>query len=130
MKTSKTLSALFISLLTVNTLFADNFKMTEEAYIDDIPFNTEMVFHQHQANDTNDIFVLEEEAYIDDIPFDTHAIAAQHCCEKAMSQNFEMEEEAYINDIPFDTRSIALKSLIQANFQRAANNQIMVSVNQ
>ncbi len=116
MKTKSILSAIILSILIGTSAIAENFKMKEEAYIPDIPFNTTEIFNAYMASDTN-LFVLqlEEEAYIDDIPFNTRAIAAQQCCEKAMKQNFEMEEEAYINDIPFDTKSIAWQVLSQEN---------------
>ncbi len=116
MKTSNLLSALFFSLFVSTSLFAEEFKMKEEAYIPDIPFDTHEIYLENQASDSSIILPkMQEEAYIDDIPFNTRLIAAQHCCEKAMLQSFEMEEEAYINDIPFDTKTIAWQVLGQKN---------------
>jgi hypothetical protein len=62
----------------------------EEAYVDDIPFNTSYVASAAAVYD------MEEEAYVDDIPFNTVLVV-----------NYEMEDEASIDDIPFDTEAIA-----------------------
>ena len=55
------------------TITAPIFTLEEEAYVDDIPFNTRKIFEENTTN-TAPIFTLEEEAYIDDIPFDTKKI--------------------------------------------------------
>ncbi len=91
------------------------FSLKEEAYIDDIPFNTEEI--AATADNQSDLaqFTLKEEEYIDDIPFDTEEIVqsiqqnADH--EKAMTEIFPMKEEPYINDIPFSTEQVALAAV-------------------
>lgn len=100
-------SALFLSM----NMFANEFVMTSESYIDDIPFNTEIIaanamHEQAMAQE----FHLEDEAYIDDIPFNTDSLAKVILSNQAMSLLFEMEEENYIDDIPFNTSKIKLEN--------------------
>ena len=109
MKTIKITSLLILSFFMSIGLFAEstNFIMEEEAYINDIPFNTAEVsesylFEMAMAQE----FEMEEEGYIDDIPFDTECIAADCLYFKAMNVVFEMEEESYIDDIPFNTATV------------------------
>lgn len=139
MKTTYKISALIASLvlmLAIN-LNASNLlpKFTEESYIDDIPFDTELIFEQltmpefdfEDETYINDIpaemlcvspdckyekaisvtFEQDEEMYVDDMPFNTEKIASQYLFETALNADFEMEEEAYINDIPFNTGLVA-----------------------
>ena len=98
MKTKLHTAALItmITLFTAN-LFASEFNFEEESYIDDIPFNTEMVVNEMMTPE------FEEEAYINDIPFNTASIAASYDYNTALSVLFEMEEEAYIDDMHFNT---------------------------
>lgn len=52
------------------------FVMEEEAYIDDIPFDTEKIAQRALYNESQkETYQFEDEAYIDDIPFDTEEIA-------------------------------------------------------
>lgn len=109
MKTKITIASL-LSILFFSTVgFADNFKVKEEAYIDDIPFNTYEVYLDYAAtvDGLTATLKMEEESYIDDIPFDTEHIADSILAEEAMEEVFEMPEEASIDDIPFDTHDIA-----------------------
>ncbi|HNS16827.1 MAG TPA: hypothetical protein PKH94_11565 [Bacteroidales bacterium] len=86
--------------------------LNEEAYIDDIPFNTEEIAGiSVNASDLTQ-FSLKEEEYIDDIPFDTEEIvqslqrnASQ---DEAMASVFLLDEELYIDDIPFETEQVVL----------------------
>ncbi len=84
----------------LNIELISSFDFEEEAYINDIPFDTECVsincIYQKAIAET---FEFEEEAYVDDIPFATDSIALN--CE------FEFEDESYIDDIPFNTNKIA-----------------------
>lgn len=73
----------------------------EEAYIADIPFNTEVI----AINTALSAFDFDEES-IDDIPFDTHRIVANYKYERALDQRFEFSTEDNINDIPYDTYCI------------------------
>lgn len=75
------------------------FNLEEEAYIDDIPFDTECVSKNciyQKAIAEN--FDFEEEASINDIPFETEKIV--------MINEYYFEDESYIDDIPFDTKKI------------------------
>jgi hypothetical protein len=79
--------------------------LNDEAYIDDIPFNTAEVAGQKPSTDLS-MFVLKEEAYIDDIPFDTKAIAGKLVIDKSLT-DFSLQDEEYIDDIPFNTEAVA-----------------------
>ncbi len=91
----------------INVLQNENIALTEETYVDDIPFDTGAVVaeanYQHAIQES---FTMEDEKYIDDIPFDTRAIVCSAACEKAMSVHFPLEEESFIHDIPFNTALI------------------------
>jgi len=84
----------------LNIELTNEFDFEEEAYIDDIPFDTECIsincIYQKAIAET---FEFEEEAYVDDIPFATDSIA--------LNSDFEFEDESYIDDIPFSTKKIA-----------------------
>ena len=105
MKTNTKISALFliISMMFASSTFAmnKNIDFEEEAYIDDIPFNTEWVVNELMTLSIN----FEEEAYVDDIPFNTTSIVANYIVSTSLT--YEMEEEEYIDDIPFNTEWIA-----------------------
>ena len=69
-------------------LTASNMKLVpeEEAYINDIPFNTQEVVANYLYNKAlNETFAFEEEAYIDDIPFDTHAVVEANVLNETMN---------------------------------------------
>ena len=108
MKTKLHTAALItmIALFTTN-VFASEFDFEEESYIDDIPFNTEMVVNEMMTPE------FEDEAYINDIPFNTASIAASYDYNTAISVIFEMEEEAYIDDIPYNTYEVAKNCKIE-----------------
>ena len=115
MKTLKKITAL-ISILTVIftvTLSASNINSKDEAYIDDIPFDTKKVFDEIMNERNLEAFKLEEETYIDDIPFDTECVTIDCRYQQAISIDFHFEEEAYINDIPFNTACVATNCLYQ-----------------
>ena len=64
-----------------------SFYLEEEAYVDDIPFNTEAIaekalFEQAMAAD----YDLEEESYIEDIPFNTAKIAEERLADLASAK--------------------------------------------
>ena len=77
----------------------------EEAYVDDIPFDTWDIASA-VMNDGDEV-KMEEEAYVDDIPFDTRAIAC--CC--ILRRIIESSGEANVNDIPFSTEEILCEYL-------------------
>jgi hypothetical protein len=112
--TTSTLIATLALMISLNLNAGSlNLHFEEEAYVNDIPFNTEMVIHDMMMPE----FDFEEEAYINDIPFDTECVAKNCIYMKAIMVDFEMEEEAYVDDIPFDTPSIT----IQANYSSASS---------
>jgi hypothetical protein len=78
---------------------------TEEAYVNDIPFNTweiavEAIFEGDEAK-------LPEESYVNDIPFDTRTIA----CKYLLLKMLETRGEANVNDIPFSTEKVLCERL-------------------
>jgi hypothetical protein len=129
MKTIKNILPIFILALLImgNTAEANNntkcnhsriveITLSDEAYINDIPFDTSAIFAE--ANDQEAFqgdFPLEDESYIDDIPFDTKSIACSVCNKLAEETHFPLEEEAYINDIPFNTALIVAVIKAQQN---------------
>lgn len=109
MKTQKIILAAILSIILQTSALADGFKLKEESYIDDIPFNTTEIYYEILAADTGNLYLpsLNEEAYIDDIPFDTQEIAQIVQSEMAIAKSFKMTEECYIDDIPFNTETVA-----------------------
>jgi hypothetical protein len=86
---------------------SDEFEFEEEAYINDIPFNTKCVSAMCKYKKATAIeYEMEEESYVNDIPFDTEKISAESNSQKALQTDFELEEEAYIDDIPFETSEV------------------------
>jgi hypothetical protein len=77
----------------------------EEAYIDDIPFNTWQI--AIDAIFDGDETKLAEEPYVDDIPFDTRIIASQYL----FGNINEKSDEANVDDIPFDTEKVMYEEL-------------------
>ncbi len=116
----KTLKTLFLAILMITGMIVMaekqpvKFSLTEEAYIDDIPFNTEEIAGTLTNPTDLTLFTLEEEPYIDDIPFNTEAIAQslqmKADYERAMAEVFPLKAENYINDIPFLTEQLALSA--------------------
>jgi hypothetical protein len=78
---------------------------TEEAYINDIPFDTYEI--AVGAILDGDEVKLEEEAYADDIPFDTRSIA----CKALLRRMLETTGEVNVNDIPFSTEKVLCEQL-------------------
>lgn len=110
----KTISLLmFVGFFAINSsLFADelNFsaKMVDEAYVNDIPFNTETIYKSYL--ETAAFFstskAMIDEAYISDIPFDTYKIAEANLLSNSIMAG-KMPEEVYIDDIPVNTSLVA-----------------------
>lgn len=107
MKTKTTISSLILALsilFSININASNNeFTFEEENYIDDIPFNTELLVLEMPSTQ----FDFEEEAVIDDIPFNTGNIVINYNFELALNSNFNFPEEEQIDDIPFKTSIIA-----------------------
>lgn len=107
MKTKLYTTALIalITIISIN-LSASTIQFQEEAYINDIPFNTEVVYLN---------LMMEEEAYINDIPFSTQKIAEAVLIQNSVPEYVDMEEEAYIDDIPFSTSTV----VAQLNYEKS-----------
>ena len=82
-------SVLFILLISLTSgvdFMRDNsasaaaqneFTLQDEAYVDDIPFDTRSIAEQQLLEEAMAVdYTFEEEAYVDDIPFDTEQIAS------------------------------------------------------
>lgn len=95
--------ALIIIVFSMSTASATPINFEEEPYINDIPFNTEMVINEMTTPEFN----FDEESYINDIPFNTVCVAADYRYKKAISVKFEMDDEENVNDMPFNTELIA-----------------------
>jgi hypothetical protein len=92
--------------------------LSEEAYVNDIPFNTWEV--AVEAVLSGDEVKLEEDPYVNDIPFDTKAIA----CKYLLNRIIETTGEVNINDIPFSTEKIYceyLASLMTEQYRNEKN---------
>jgi hypothetical protein len=117
MKTLKTLSFALAFIFIQMNVFADGLKLKEEAYIDDIPFNTALIFDSvMKVSSMSNTIEMPEETYINDIPFSTEQVVDQYRSDSAMQVSFKLTDEKPIDDIPFDTRSIANR---QCGFQPA-----------
>jgi hypothetical protein len=90
---------------------------TEEAYVNDIPFDTweiavEAIFEGDEAK-------LPEEPYVNDIPFDTRTIACKYLLRKML----ETRGEANVNDIPFDTEKVLCERLAEILTEQYRNEK-------
>lgn len=94
--------------LTLHSLASgEQIKLSDEAYIDDIPFNTELVARDYITRQlVADTLRPETEEYVNDIPFDTHAILAKMHSDSATTVRYQPAAESYIDDIPFRTEMI------------------------
>ena len=123
MKTLQKITAILTILavlFTVN-LNASNINFTDEAHINDIPFDTKEVYDEIM-NERNPLqFDFEDEAYIDDIPFDTKCVSIQCFYQRAIKVEFNFDEETYIDDIPFDTHQSAVQSAYSSAIEEVYN---------
>lgn len=97
------LLALFSLTISANNNYP---LLPEETYINDLPFETEIVAENYSMNEITKGFDFSEENGIFDIPFNTACATANCRYETALAEEFELEEEAYINDIPFNTEKV------------------------
>jgi len=95
-----------LALTFALTVTAQEFTFDDEELIDDIPFDTEMIAHQAEAENGLASFRFEDEDFINDIPFDTEKVVANYHYNEAVSKEFNFPEEATIDDIPFDTHAV------------------------
>jgi len=113
MKTIRIL-ALSLVLASVGTSasFAEGFELKEEAYINDIPFDTHRIAAEYSQQKAISIrFEPVEENPVADIPFDTEQVAETERSNRAMQHVFRPAPEAFIHDIPFSTTSVACSVL-------------------
>jgi hypothetical protein len=90
-------------------VMVEEFAMEDEAYIDDIPFDTKAISANHKMNlALNESFSNEDEEYINDIPFNTESIAVNALYEEALHMELTFEDESYVDDIPSRILQIAL----------------------
>ncbi len=95
------ISFIFIFICTTGSITTgQDINLADEAYVNDIPFNTEMVANQALLNGVD---YLEEEAYVDDIPFDTKKIYYDSMTDQMTA---EYQNEDYIDDIPREIRDL------------------------
>jgi hypothetical protein len=120
---STAITTIFTLLFSFNMMADINFK--DEAYIEDIPFNTEAIYSKVVIERNILDCELNEEAYINDIPFSTETIAEDKLYELAMKEEFTFDEEAYIDDIPFNTEEIC-----QQLHDTAASDSLTCDVNE
>lgn len=114
MKTFKTIAAIILGVILSQAVFAGEFSMKTEAYINDVPFDTEVIAKTYMLEEAMaDTFELKEEDYIDDVPFNTEAIYKEYNSNCAMQQVFEIADEEYINDFPLNTYKIAFKVMLR-----------------
>jgi hypothetical protein len=147
MKTTKIYSAaililtvLFVTVIKETSLYAakdiDNppttyneytnttpdFDFDDEAYIDDIPFDTECVSKDCvYEKAVSKVFELPEESTINDIPFNTAKVARLAEKQKTINKTLELENEEYVDDIPFSTLKVVCdknSSIIFVQYQK------------
>lgn len=118
MKTIKTFFAAIL-VMAATAGMADKvpvtFTLNEEAYIDDIPFNTEEIASKSPEGQKLSVFTLKEESEIPDIPFDTEEIAGKLLIQDDLTL-FTLSEEEYIDDIPFNTASVAAAATVPQEY--------------
>lgn len=113
MKTIRILAlSLVLASVGMSATFAEGFGLKEEAYINDIPFDTHRIaaaYTQQQAISIR--FEPAEEIPVADIPFDTEKVAENEHSNRAMQFVFRPAPEAFIHDIPFSTAAVACSVL-------------------
>lgn len=130
---STAITAILTLLFSINTMAVMNFE--NEAYIDDIPFDTEAIFNEVVMERNFVEFDFDDEEYINDIPFNTEVIADKKLYELAFCKEFAIEEEAYIDDIPFNTEEVCLNlekeyetEPLNCNFNKTNNSNLSEEV--
>ena len=98
-----------LSLIGINAISENNeippkviLELEEEAYIDDIPFNTKEVVEEYFLSQIE----LEEETYVDDIPFDTEKVLCEHLNKESNKQSTEIVIINALEDLNIDVVQI------------------------
>jgi hypothetical protein len=86
-----------------------SFALSDESYINDIPFNTGAIFCRFIKCKVMNM-KLQDEPAVDDIPFNTYEISAK-ILNPLPAVKTILDDEAYIDDIPFDTSVIAANAI-------------------
>ncbi len=86
-----------------------SYSLSEESYINDIPFNTRAIFSRFIKCKVMNM-KLQDELAVDDIPFNTSEISAKILNPYPAIQTI-LDDEAYIDDIPFNTSAIAANAV-------------------
>ncbi len=76
--------------------------LPEEAYIDDVPFDTEAIFDSLCDASMVECFKLTEETYINDVPFNTEEVVQENMV-------FNLPDEEYIDDVKIETKMVAFQ---------------------
>ncbi len=99
----------FDTEMVVNHLLLAEYDFEDEAYIDDLPFDTKAVTEEiaNSGNVENE-YTLEDEAFIYDIPFSTELVVSDYEYNLVINEVFELPEETEVDDIPFNTCRIAI----------------------
>ena len=80
------IATLFVAFSFSLSASTTNFDFEEEAYINDIHFNTGEIVANYLYNKAlQETFQFEEEEYIDDIPFDTQAVVKANLLNENMN---------------------------------------------
>lgn len=113
MKTIRILAlSLVLASVSMSATFAEGFELKEEAYINDIPFDTHRIAAEYTHQKAISVlFEPAEENPVADIPFDTEAVAESERSNRAMQYVFRPAPEAFIHDIPFSTTAVACSVL-------------------
>ena len=127
------ITATLALLFSINTMAVVNFE--DEAYIDDIPFDTEAIFNAALIERNLVEFDFNDEEYINDIPFNTEVIASEKIYDLDFNKEFVIEEEEYINDIPFNTEEVCeslnkdnKSEILTCNYNKTINSSLPIEL--
>jgi len=96
------------------------FQLSEEKYINDIPFDTRKIAHECLFN--NGCFKFDE-SYINDIPFNTEMVYSNVITDNMIA---EISNENYVDDIPFSTYEIAVNSILEKKILDDFKNEKLI----
>jgi len=67
------------TIIKYERAIAVNFKLDEENYVNDIPFNTDVISEEYNyLNAVSENYEISDEEYIDDIPFNTRKMVQKN----------------------------------------------------
>jgi hypothetical protein len=100
---------IFSSGFSSTSIPPHRYTLTEETYINDIPFNTRTIFCRFIKCKVMNL-KLQDEPAVDDIPFSTTEISSQILNPLPANKTI-LDDEEFIDDIPFDTSGIASNAI-------------------